>query len=589
MSRRFERGYGILFGIHAGGLIRLIGLVLMIITPLLILSRIGLNPLYSFLVSLFYILTSLILALITMRMTGVGSFKMHYTTVLVVMIESIIIDSAMSIIEGKLVVMAGALASLAPLSLMVSLLKDPVGSRPTVSYLTDLALLLTIVIIIQLPVYLIIGTLTHDSISIPRVLLLDSILFVVSILIMLSMIIIHKVKGTLYYLKMFGAFIYTMITGDGSFMEFHLLRSSKDSEVKIHVVHVTGDNGNDSYIVIPYMHAGPVSHVGGADLVPILVKVARSMRTRLVYLHGVGGHEADPASYDDTMIIVNSIKEAMVKLRSSNHSEVIKAKPIMRVESGDIRLLVLPIANGKNLVLVSRLRKSMDDIPTYVYNKVAEELGNEVNRLIIIDSQNSFSSDNSWSDDDVRDLINGLRRVLNTPDVEGELRLRVVHIPRSKVPGSFMEIGDNGVFVLTLAFNGASSVLVVIDGNNIKPDLANEIRRRLGEMGYLAEVVTTDNHQYTGFFGKVGYHVVGDWVNQSELIRLILNAVNNPEAPVVKVSYTEVSSRIRVVGIDGFYGMVKAASSAVSLTPILASLLFLAPIVLSVIATYLIL
>ncbi|WP_291764850.1 DUF2070 family protein [Caldivirga sp. UBA161] len=589
MSRRFERGYGILFGMHAGSLIRLIGLVLMIITPPLILSRIGLNPLYSLLVSTFYILASIALALITMRMTGVGSFRIYYTTVLIIMIESIIIDSAMSIIEGKPVVMAGALAALAPLSLMVSLLKDPVGSRSTVGYLTDLALLLVIVIIIQLPTYLIIGTLTHDAISMPRVLLLDLVLFLISILIMLSMIIIHKVKGTLYYLKMFGAFIYTMITGDGSFMEFHLLRSSKDSDIRIHVIHVTEDNGNDSFIVVPYIHAGPVSHVGGADLIPILVKVAKSMKTKLVYLHGVGGHEVDPASYDDTMIVVNSVKQAMAKLRSSNHTEVIRAKPIIRVESGDIRLVVLPIANGKNLVLVSRIRKSMDDIPTYVYNKAAEELGNDINRFIIVDSQNSFSSDNSWSDDDVQDLINGLRKVLNTPDAEGELRLRVIHIPRSKVPGSFMEIGDNGVYILLMGFNNASLALVVIDGNNIKPDLANEIRRRLEEMGYLAEVVTTDNHQYTGFFGKVGYHVVGDWVSKDELIRLILNAVNNPKIPVVKVSYTEVSSRIRVVGSDGFYGMVRAASSAVSLTPILASLLFIAPIVLSIIATYIIL
>ena len=233
MSRRFERGYGILFGIHAGSLIRLIGLTLMIAAPPIILSRVGLNPLYSLLVSAFYILASIALALITMRMTGVGSFRVYYTTVIIIMIESIIIDSAMSIIEDKPVVMAGALAALAPLSLMVSLLKDPVGSRSTIGYLTDLALLLIIVIIIQLPTYLIIGTLTHDVISMPRVLLLDLILFIVSIVIMLSMIVIHKVKGTLYYLKMFGAFIYTMMTGDGSFMEFHLLRSSKDSAFRI--------------------------------------------------------------------------------------------------------------------------------------------------------------------------------------------------------------------------------------------------------------------------------------------------------------------------------------------------------------------
>jgi len=51
----------------------------------------------------------------------------------------------------------------------------------------------------------------------------------------------------------------------------------------------------------------------------------------------------------------------------------------------------------------------------------------------------------------------------------------------------------------------------------------------------------------------------------------------------------EFENKVHVVGSDGFYGMTRAASSAVKLLPLHASLLFLAPIVLSIVATYLIL
>ncbi|KUO93399.1 MAG: hypothetical protein AT713_01145 [Caldivirga sp. JCHS_4] len=55
MSRRFERGYRAVFGIHAGGLIRLISVASMIIIPTVVLYEIGLGLQFSVVVSLFYL------------------------------------------------------------------------------------------------------------------------------------------------------------------------------------------------------------------------------------------------------------------------------------------------------------------------------------------------------------------------------------------------------------------------------------------------------------------------------------------------------------------------------------------------------
>ncbi|MFP3195657.1 MAG: hypothetical protein RXQ74_02165, partial [Caldivirga sp.] len=183
MSRRFERGYRAVFGIHAGGLIRLISVASMIIIPTVVLHEIGLGLQFSAVVSLFYLLTSLILTLATMRIAGVGSFKMYYAIVGIVMVESVIIDSVMSIIERKPIVMAGTLASLVPLSMVISLLKDPIGVRPTTGYLTDLTLLLAITVLLQLPIYLILDSLTYVYVNMVKVIYLDLTLLIVSILI----------------------------------------------------------------------------------------------------------------------------------------------------------------------------------------------------------------------------------------------------------------------------------------------------------------------------------------------------------------------------------------------------------------------
>lgn len=591
MSRYFERGYRLMFGLNIGGLLRIVGSAVIVALPLIAALRLGISLPYTLIISGFYLLTNFLISLIAMREAGIGRIKTYYTASTIMMVESAIIDLALSLIKGRLIIMAGLLASLVPVSMLISLLKDPLGIRPILGYLIDLGKLFIIVVLIQSLTYLILGTITPSSVKLAgfrEIFTIDLSLLLISVAILLTILAIHGFKGILDFLKMFGAYIYTMLTGDGSFMDFHLLKISKVADVNVNIVSLR--DGGENYIVVPYLHTGPLSHVGGSELIPLLSSLAAELNVGIIYMHGVGGHEIDPASYDDTLIILDNIRKGINDLRESANSSVtrIRARPIVKVRSGNVVLTSIPVFNGKNIVLVSRLSKSMDDIPMSIYNEVLSRIKGVDDEFIVVDSQNSYTRDNSWDSGDVEDLVNGFRKLMEIQPIEDELRVWIRHIPKYAIPGHGSEIGDNGIYLVAFEFGGRRAMVVVIDGNNIRPELAERLRRVIEDRGYLAEVVTTDNHQYTGFLGKSGYNVVGDNVNHDALVRLIEDELNEVRLKTAKVGYIKLKSSIHVVGADGFYGMVKAAKDAVSITPIIAALLTIIPIVASVLITFII-
>ena len=588
MSRYFEEGYRIAFGRHRGSLIRFMGLALILLFPQIEAIMLHFGALYGLVLSLFYIAAAVFLTYLTKHLVGVGNAKMYYTASIFVLTESVVIDFALTVMQDKVTVLIGALAALVPLSTLFSLLKDPRGVRPTWSYVTDLAIFFAAVLAVQLPSYTILGLMLNRPV-VPRlssVLYLDLVMFSISIVIQLAMLMLHGIKGTLSYLKMFGAYLYAMLTGDGSFMEYHLAKMAKEYDVKVHVVRI--NDGDSKYaLIVPYVHAGPLAHVGGGDLIPMFVKRGREARLNVIYLHGVGGHEVDPASAEDAVKIVDSAIGEAARLMNGYKARI-RARPISTVTVGGVKLTTLPIADGKNLVLVTRLNKSMDDIPLNIYEEVKSIVGQGIEDLIIVDSQNNYSPDNSWTSRDVEEFASAIAKVLEMPVIEDELKMGIIHIGKYRVPGALFEIGDNGVYIILEEFGGVKAALAVVDGNNIRRDLAEMLREALRRFSDVAEVVTTDNHQFTGFFGSSGYSVVGEMTNRREFVRIIERSISRIHLRPVEVSHSEVNVRVRVIGVDGFSSMRAAASKSLSMVPILSGLIFLAPLALSILLALLI-
>ncbi len=109
---------------------------------------------------------------------------------------------------------------------------------------------------------------------------------------------------------------------------------------------------------------------------------------------------------------------------------------------------------------------------------------------------------------------------------------------------------------------------MIFDGNNLRRELADAIISEFRNYFDIVEVLTTDNHQYTGiarFTRSRGYKIVGDSVSHELIMRNVRRSVKRCLGNLVSTHvmyYPVIVEGVRLIG-DSFNNMVKAAERGV--------------------------
>ncbi len=236
----------------------------------------------------------------------------------------------------------------------------------------------------------------------------------------------------------------------------------------------------------------------------------------------------------------------------------------VQLHSRNFRITHVPLCD-KSLVIVSRLVKSSDDIPLRIYEELKRRTKLDWNNIILIDAQNYYSDDNTWNEDDINELASLLSKIGELEQQRLEMKMCLIHTPKYAFGPIQFEIGDNGLITWGgLEVNEKRVLLVVFDGNNLRRELADAIINEFRNYFDIVEVLTTDNHQYTGiarFTRNRGYKVVGDSINHDLIMRHIRRNVKQclDDMRTMRVKYYPVVVQgIRLIG-DSFNDMVRAA------------------------------
>lgn len=286
-------------------------------------------------------------------------------------------------------------------------------------------------------------------------------------------------------------------------------------------------------------------------------------------MHGVGSHELDPATRIDVRkivrVVATKVKESLNERSTGN---VCVGKMPVQIESRNFRVTHVPLC-GKSLVIISRLVKSSDDIPLSVYEELRKRVRLDWDNVILIDAQNYYSDDNTWDENDINELAQLLSRIGGElEDQRLEIKSCVNHVPKYAFGPIQFEIGDNGLITWGLEINGKRVLLVIFDGNNLRRELADAIINEFRSGFDIVEVLTTDNHQYTGiarFTRSRGYKVVGDSISHELIIRNVRKSVKRCIDDLRKTSvryYPVLVEGVRLIG-DSFSSMVRAAERGV--------------------------
>ncbi len=375
--------------------------------------------------------------------------------------------------------------------------------------------------------------------------------------------------GGVDILRLFSSYLYTALFEYSEPFERELSKRSVVRDVRVHLFMLNSDN-NAYAVTIPELHAGPIAKVGGGYLISDLVSELSRYVNPVVYIHGVGSHELDPATRVDVRRVVravaNKVREYLNGWYVSN--ECVGKMPI-QVQSRNFRITHVPLCE-KSLIIVSRLVKSSDDIPPLsVYEELKKRVKLDWDNVILVDAQNYYSDDNTWDENDISELASLLSKIEELENQRLEIKSCVNHVSKYAFGPIQFEIGDNGLITWGLDINDRKVLLVIFDGNNLRRELADAIINEFRGSFDIVEVLTTDNHQYTGIArftrSRGGYKIVGDSISHELIMRNVRRSVkrclNNLAMTHVRY-YPVIVEGIRLIG-DSFNNMIMAAEKGV--------------------------
>ncbi|BDR90950.1 DUF2070 family protein [Vulcanisaeta souniana] len=558
-SRSFEHGYSMIF--RGGSLTRYSLLLAIIVIPYLM-SLYAHEPIITYLKALVIYSIMFLAVLVTLRaMIYTQSYKGFGTTLSLFNTSLVVfIDLLITLVTHKFIVGFGALSFVLPLSAMIMVLRGLEHNGSSMKkYIIYPLYTLPSVLVTQAFSYLLIGT-----VSLIKYAILDSVFYVFSFLFIYYVIFKFEASyGGVNILKLFSSYLYASLFEYSEPFERELSRNAVVRDTKVHLF-VLSDGGGAGVVTIPELHAGPIAKVGGGYLISDLVNELSRYVKPIVYLHGIGSHELDPATRVDVRKVVRAVT---LKVKETLGNETADGECIGRLpvqlHSRNFRITHVPLCD-KSLVIVSRLVKSSDDIPLRIYEELKRRTKLDWNNIILIDAQNYYSDDNTWNEDDINELASLLSKIGELEQQRLEMKMCLIHTPKYAFGPIQFEIGDNGLITWGLEVNEKRVLLVVFDGNNLRRELADAIINEFRNYFDIVEVLTTDNHQYTGiarFTRNRGYKVVGDSINHDLIMRHIRRNVKQclDDMRTMRVKYYPVVVQgIRLIG-DSFNDMVRAA------------------------------
>ncbi len=563
MDRVFEKGYNIVFN-RRNTQIKVISFILVILLPSI--NCVDIVQYFNNL--LFYMGFVGILSILNLAIINNRNIAVSLSTFTVAL--SIIIDKVVQFVLSESYLLIGVLTLMSFIIPSITLYIEE-KERKYSKFLVPL-LILTLVLILQFPYSI------FSEIHYPKLILADMIALLSSIL---STIVLFKIIshiGGPDAFKALSGLIRTVTLGSSRVFEKILEKLSIRRDIEIHQFLVR--IGHELWsIVIPNIHTGPLKSIGSSSLISYLSrKFNHELKVPLVYLHGVGSHELDVVTRQDLERIVDSVVSTFKNDLLDNDKDVntVFYKPVQRRNNG-IRVTTLPI-NDKIITIISRENKASDDIPLNVFNKVKNEIDNN---LIIVDAQNHYSQDNSWTNDDIENL----KMILKNIKFEkcSDYKLGISKIPADNF-GDQYEIGSNGVDVIIVQCDDIKELIVIFDGNNIVDELVEKIKEKFKNTFNIIEVLTTDNHELTGVGRGRGYRLVGESIPHEHILNTIANYVEKTlkklQAP--KTNYRKiVIKNVKVLGEEGFERLRKIAMKSVKAIPIFVLVMFILPVTLT--------
>lgn len=329
--------------------------------------------------------------------------------------------------------------------------------------------------------------------------------------------------------------------------------------------------------ISPCVHPGPVGSIGGGNLPTIM---SQQLNDPSIVAHGAATHDLNPVAAKEITKITQAVEEALPELSYSP-----TASKFIRVQSDDAKIGAQFFNDGA-IILSTFAPNPADDIDygvglSMIY-QTKYRTGAE--NVVLVDCHNCLKGNEER-------LMPGHNRVKQIeeaidklePQKQYPIRMGWAYDPIDDIEIKD-GIGESGVKIMITEVDNQLMLYVVFDGNNMLQGFREEIFEAV-HTAYpqidMIEVMTTDTHMVNTISG--GGLTVG--TKHGELvIRHVLELIPEALDDLEEVSVASATARVNIktFGPNNSTELVTTISSIVSVSKLLAPLIFIFAIIITI-------
>lgn len=358
---------------------------------------------------------------------------------------------------------------------------------------------------------------------------------------------------------------------DGSIaMENVFSEMGEDIDTFVSLISFKTKEGIKANFISPCVHPGPVGNIGGGNMPTIL---SNQLDDFAIVAHGAATHDFNPVTSKEVSKITDAINKVLPELSYTS-----RATMFQRVQYDDAKIGIQFFDQGA-ILLSTFAPKPGDDIDYGVGLSMVYQTKyvTNVKDVVLVDCHNCLNGN-------YERLLPGHNRVyqiekaierIQKPEMY-PIKMGYAYNPLDEIPIKD-GIGESGVKIMLTEVNNQKMLYIVFDGNNMQTGFREKmfetIKEKYPEIDMI-ETMTTDTHMVNTISGgglTVGYK------HEETLIQSILELIPEAINDLEEVSVASATARVNIktLGPNNSTELVTTISSVVSVTKLLAPLVFI--------------
>ena len=321
--------------------------------------------------------------------------------------------------------------------------------------------------------------------------------------------------------------------------------------------------GNQAAIVLPEVHPGPFSMVGGSNLPYVLYQ---KFSKRALVMHSVSDHSLNIPSKKELEKYVKGLAQMKTRENGGTCSRPMQVRINNSTSTG--------IAFGNTaMVMLSLAPKGMEDIPRALRNEL-ESFGASIgfSDILVVDCHNAMGK--HLDDSDRNDLLTSAKQCLDQLKKQPQKHFKVGFASLDNIDHKIMdrtdELGQGGLAVLVISIDNKNYSIGWADSNNMENTARDYIISKINSNVTMLEICSSDTHSTSGKRTREGYFALGTTTNLNKIattyIQLCSKAAETAAESAYEFGYAQ--SVIKVMGKKQFEDYSGALDRSVNVTKI---------------------